>query len=176
MAFDKRLYTALYNLRIKIKDDARFRGERAPAVCSDEALAEMATLCPKKISDFEGINGIGKAFCDNYAEEFLKVILSFSATENEREVEISERTLGILRELEKKLVSINRRNRLLYMPKLSSKYAYDLFLSGVDKIERIIYDRAGAVICSVEDLPPEKLAEEKAKQAISEYIKNNHWV
>src|SRR5690606_29301384 len=98
-----------------------------PIICSDNALYRMAELLPKKLSDFEGISGIGKAFIDNYGERFLSVILEHLETPAEKTVNITSSAAEILKELEKKLVSINRRNRLLYMPKIANKYAFDLF-------------------------------------------------
>ena len=163
MALDKKLYNALYNLRQKIKDEARSRGERAPLVCTDEALEEMAELCPKKISDFEGVSGIGKAFIENYGDQFLGVILKNTAEENERGIGISQKTLETLRELEKKLVSINRRNRLLYAPKTSSRHTYDLFLCGQEICDKIIYGSGSACICSFDGLSGADCADEKAK-------------
>ena len=59
--------------------------------------------------------------------EFLAVILKNTEVKTEKKVNITASAADTLKELEKKLVSINRRNRLLYMPKLSAKYAYDIY-------------------------------------------------
>ena len=131
MTEDQELFQSLVALRQHIKDTAE--SERTPAVCSDEVLHEMARLVPVKLSDLESIPGIGKVFIDNYGEQFLRVI-----NRHERNVQgggflkvsINKSVLETLKELEKKLVNINKRNHLLYMPRIQSKYAVDLFNSG----------------------------------------------
>ena len=125
MAVDQQMYNELYRLRQRLKDIGKRTEGRAPIVCNDDALYEIAELCPKKLSDFEGVSGIGKTFIENYGEEFLAVILKYSEVPAEKAVNISDSTANTLKELEKKLVSINRRNRLLYMPKIANKYAFD---------------------------------------------------
>ena len=77
MAVNQQLYNELYRLRQRIKDRERQLQGRAPTVCTDNALYEIAELCPKKLSDFESIPGIGKTFIENYGEAFLKVILKY---------------------------------------------------------------------------------------------------
>ena len=68
------LYNDLYRLRQRIKDRERQVQGRAPTVCTDNALYEIAELCPKKLTDFQSVSGIGKTFIENYGEEFLAVI------------------------------------------------------------------------------------------------------
>ena len=50
MAFNQQLYNDLYRLRQRIKDRERQLQGRAPTVCSDNALYEIAELCPKKLT------------------------------------------------------------------------------------------------------------------------------
>ena len=141
MASNQKLYNELYRLRQRIKDRERQLQGRAPTVCTDNALYEIAELCPKKLSDFESISGIGKAFIENYGNEFLAVILKNTEVKTEKKVNITASAADTLKELEKKLVSINRRNRLLYMPKLSAKYAYDMYEIGSKSIFNLIYGK-----------------------------------
>ena len=124
---DRKMYNELLRLRQKFKDEGKRMQGRAPLVCSDDALFEIAELCPKKLSDFESVPGIGKSFIENYGEAFLQVILKYEEVPTEKTVSMTTSASDTLKELEKKLVSINRRNRLLYMPKVANKYAFDLF-------------------------------------------------
>lgn len=149
MAINQQMYNELYQLRQRIKDTGKRTEGRAPIVCNDDALYEIAELCPKKLSDFEGVSGIGKTFIENYGEEFLAVILKYSEVPAEKAVNISDSTANTLKELEKKLVSINRRNRLLYMPKAVNKYAFDLFPIGAENIENIIFNNESVTICTL---------------------------
>ncbi|MBE7067190.1 MAG: DUF4011 domain-containing protein [Ruminococcaceae bacterium] len=141
MAINQKLYDELYDLRQKIKDHERWTHGRAPTVCSDKALYEITELCPKKLSDFEGVSGIGKAFIENYGKAFLTVILKYTEVQTEKKIDITSSAAETLKELEKKLVSINRRNRLLYMPKAVNKYAYDLFDDGKNHLFDLIYGK-----------------------------------
>ena len=97
-------------------------------MCVATTLWPKSHRCvPQKLSDFEGITGIGKTFVENYGPQFLSVVRKYEASDAERVVPMCASTAETLKELEKKLVSINRRNRLLYLPRTSAKYALDLF-------------------------------------------------
>ena len=146
------MYRELSMLRQSIKEHGRRIQGRAPTVCSDEALFEIAEMCPKKLSDFEGIPGIGKSFIDNYGEQFLKVILRYQETDTEKAVNISSSTANTLKELGNKLVNINRRNRLLYMPKIANKFAFDLFACGKECAEKIIFGGSTSItVCDISE-------------------------
>ena len=72
----------LFELRDRLKADSRINTGRSQRICSDEAISEMASVLPRKISDFGLIQGLGKMFIRNYAQEFLAV-LNDNATESE---------------------------------------------------------------------------------------------
>lgn len=139
------LYNDLYRLRQRIKDREREIHGRAPTVCTDNALYEIAELCPKKLTDFESVSGIGKMFIENYGKEFLAVILKHTEVQTEKKINMSSSAAETLKELEKKLVSINRRNRLLYMPKMASKYAFDMFEVGSHYLFNLLYGKVPAI-------------------------------
>ena len=139
------LYDDLYRLRQRIKDRERQTQGRAPTVCTDNALYEIAELCPKKLTDFQSVSGIGKTFIENYGEEFLTVILKHTEVQTEKKINMSTSAAETLKELEKKLVSINRRNRLLYMPKTSNKYAFDMFEVGSHYLFNLLFGRVPAI-------------------------------
>lgn len=147
---DQALYYDLVKLRQKLKDYGKITQGRAPLVCNDEALVEIAKLCPKKLSDFESVPGVGKSFIENYGDAFLDVINKHQQVPTEKTVSVSGTAASTLKELEKKLVSINRRNRLLYMPKLASKYGYDLFHPSVNYVDSILFGNGKPItICDL---------------------------
>ncbi|MBQ8416158.1 MAG: HRDC domain-containing protein, partial [Clostridia bacterium] len=117
------LFEELYELRKKIREREKSRTGRSPVVCSDDSLREIVRLMPRKESDFYSIPGVGPAFVENFAGEFLAVLGSAAATGTGSHSDVE----GTLRELSKKLININKSNRILFLPKLSSKYAVDLF-------------------------------------------------
>ncbi len=155
MSVDYKLYNELVRLRETLKEQGRRTTGRAPLVCHDDALYAIAKMCPKKMSDLESIPGIGRAFIDNYGKNFVEVINMHYISSNEKTVNISNNASQILKELEKKLVSINRRNRLLYMPKLVNKYSYDLVSDDKTKLLSVLFTPGKTItICDLADNDP----------------------
>ena len=154
-----KLYCDLYNLREDLKEEGRREG-RAPLVCSDEALQDIARLKPKKMSDFDAIEGIGKMFKEKYGEAFLWVIQD-NLDNNEKSVTKGEHIDNTLRELEKKLVNINRRNRLLFAGTINSKYGYDLKYLEINNINRILFGSNYLSICDLD--------KDKSNESIKRY-------
>ena len=153
MEIHPQMYEELGKLRQRLKEEGRQAQGRTPVVCSDDALAEIAQMRPQKLSDFEGITGVGKTFVENYGLQFLSVVRKYEELDAERAVSMGASTAETLKELEKKLVSINRRNRLLYMRRASSKYAYDLF-SGENALAQRVLFGAGKPVVVVDVLHP----------------------
>ena len=116
------LFAALCNLRQELRAREKKLTGRTPTVCSDDSLREIVRLHPRKESDFYGIPGIGPAFVENFAGDFLKVLGNAGSADG-----TAETVSDTLHELSKKLININKSNRMLFMQKLSSKYAVDLF-------------------------------------------------
>ena len=158
----------LFALRQKIRDREKRKTGRTPVVCPDEAIHEMVRLMPRKPSDFRSIGGIGQAFVEHYAEEFLDVLCP-------EEIETEPRTQadveGTLRELSKKLININKSNRMLFLPKLSPKYAVDLFdASGRYNPLDILFSSSGETVIAEaadQDLPRTNPARERYKNLVT---------
>ena len=160
------LLEALYELRRNIRTREKERTGRSPVVCSDDSLNEMIRLMPRKASDFYSIPGVGPAFVENFAEEFLVVLKGKSAPSPEQKQSDVESTL---RELSKKLININKSNRMLFLPKLSSKYAVDLFgLSGrINPLDLLFKPTNEPIVIaqsSDQDLPRTDPARERYKE------------
>lgn len=150
MAINQKLYRELERLRAAFKEEGKRQTGRAPLVCSDEALFAIAEMCPRKMSDLEGIPGIGRTFIDAYGKYFIEVINKYETTDAEKTVGMSNKATETLKELEKKLVSINRRNRLLYMPKMSNRYAYDLLSNdSINPLDIIFGNGSPVTICDL---------------------------
>lgn len=153
MGFNQQLYNELYTLRQRLKDDGRWSNGRAPIVCTDEALFEIVRLLPQKISDFTAVSGLGKTFIEQYAEIFLKTILKHSQASTAKGLQMNSTTSSTLKELEKKLVSINRRNRLLHMSRIVNKYAFDLFDTPIRyDLQQLLFGKGKSmVVCDVKE-------------------------
>lgn len=122
---NEELLSELTAKRDEIRERTAADGRRSP-VCSDEAVSELVRLRPRTKEELTYVPGLGKVFAEKYGEEFLSILDSY----REAEETDSERMLPAVRErlknLENRLINVNRRNRLLYMPKISGKYALDL--------------------------------------------------
>ena len=98
-------------------------------VCTDAALWELARLRPKTKKELTYVSGLGKTFEQKYGDEFMEILGEY----HRQRMSASEVMVPYVREtlknLENRLVNINRRNRLLYMPKLSPRYGVDLVVS-----------------------------------------------
>ena len=118
------LLKELTELRNKLREQKGADG-KTPRVCTDESLAELAKLQPKSKSDLLYVSGLGKTFVEKYGDEFFAVIKKY----NDKSVKSSmlqPEMRETLKNLEHRLVNINKRNRLLYMPKTSANLTCDL--------------------------------------------------
>ncbi len=163
------LLEALFELRQDIRDREKQATGRTPVVCPDTALREMVRLQPRKASDFNSIGGIGPAFVERYAEEFLELLNANveAPTENKTQSDVEV----TLRELSKKLINLNKSNRMLFLPKLSPKYAVDLFdASGRYNPLDLLFNATGPMTISEaadQDLPRTNPARERYKNLVN---------
>lgn len=146
---DQKLYNELYRLREKYKIYTKSKDGRASTICTDDALIEIVRLKPKKLDDFKGVKGIGTTFIENYGNKFLEVILKYQE-QNEIEIAMKPKVISTMKELEKKLVNINKKNRLLSLNNLTNKYAYDLCDVGDDLFDKIIFSNKSFEICNID--------------------------
>ena len=167
----RQLYYELVRLRDYYKEYGRRKTGRAPLVCSDDALISLVELCPKKLDDFYNVPEIGEHFVEYYAENFLNVIRKYSMEEAEYEVEMTPEQEHILKELEKKLTSINSRNRLLYFPRLTNKTGCDLSsIEDREALERFLIGKKRLTIDSDTD-PEENFLYKRSRQVTREASK-----
>ena len=164
------LLEALFALRKKIREREKRKTGRSPVVCSDDSLREIIRLMPRKASDFYSISGIGPAFVENYANEFLALLDDGETVTDNDEYQASD-VEGTLRELSKKLININKSNRTLFLPKLSPKYAVDLFdASGRYNPLDILFESTEPVViadATDQDLPRTDPARERYKNLVN---------
>lgn len=163
MGINIKMYNELSLLRQKLKEEGKSTQGRKPLVCTDEALRQIVEICPKRLNDFACVPGIGDTFIENYGEEFLKVIRKYNETIAEKAIQMPPDVASIIKELEKKLVRINRRNRLLYMPKLANKYAHDLFDVSGKVFDLLFGNKQTVKICDIATAPLESRREEISK-------------
>ena len=62
MDSEENLYKELVQLRKKLREEHTAENGKAPQICSDEALMEMARRMPTKLEDLTAIDGIGQRF------------------------------------------------------------------------------------------------------------------
>lgn len=140
-SMDNALYEKLVLLRSAIeKEWARKRKNKQAVVHSvnipDDLLISVAELVPRTLDELKVIRGVGDSFIENYGEQFLSVIHNYLQTLQYDQA--NDKELEILQKLSNKLVNINQKNRLLYMGKISKKYAFDLMSLDEKKVQKII--------------------------------------
>lgn len=164
MEINEKMYNELYRCRQDIKRIIKAKTGKTPLVCSDDALWAIAELCPKKLSDFDSVPGIGQTFIKSYGQFFITRIRNYEETEMEKTVEMIPSVMDTMKELEKNLVSINKRNRLLYMPKLANKYAFDLFDTGEECVKKLLFGKGDFVtICDTAQVTDDTAQSEEMK-------------
>lgn len=156
----------LRRLRQSLKEQEKLQTGRTPTVCSDESIEEMIRLRPQKTSDFYSIPGVGPAFVEHYSRAFLAVLNNGNGNHS-----VNNSTVDTLRELSKKLINITRNNRMLYMPKLSAKYAVDLFdpAERYNPLEILFGDGSPVTVAdiSAQDLPRTDPARDRYRNLVN---------
>lgn len=117
----------LQRKRSRLRDESRQKEK--PLVFSD---TDLATLVSKKPRTKEELNQLVKIDY-RYQQEILDIINAICNNE-ENFCDLNGEVKNTLRELEKKLVEINKRNRMLYVPKLPLA-SYDLNTSLNDPLD-----------------------------------------
>lgn len=118
----------LYEELVKVRNSLKKKfvsAEKAPAICSDDTLKRIAAAAPTRGEDLQCIPGVGKTFVEKYGAYFMEPLEKFHK-ESAANAKITDDVRKTLKNLENRLVNINKRNRLLYMGKIYEKYAYDL--------------------------------------------------
>lgn len=146
---DQQLYQNLYSLRDSIKVQVKRREGKAPTVCTDTALQEIVRLRPLKKDDLYAVTGIGKTFVEKYGDEFVAIVQKWTEKAIVHTENINDSTRKTLKELEKKLVNINKKNKLLYMPKLPDKLGFDLYAKNCTNPYAVLFSEDSNVICNV---------------------------
>lgn len=128
----QQLYRVLEKLRRDIKRSERAEYGRTPTVCNDNALQWLVEMRPTSKEALSSVTGVGDSFIENYGDIFIDAINEFALDDAEKKIVMSHEQEHILRELEKKLTSINKRNRLLYFARLTNKTGVDLMINEDD--------------------------------------------
>lgn len=141
------LYSALSSLRERIRHDEMKDDGHIPDICSDGSLHEMVEKMPSSPDEMSSIKGLGPGFVDDYGGAFLEVIQRYRSG-NENGSDMDRKTIKILRELEKKLVNINKNNRMLYQGRIARNITYDLTgIAGVNFSDILFGNKRSVRLC-----------------------------
>ncbi|MCF7925368.1 MAG: HRDC domain-containing protein [Candidatus Izimaplasma sp.] len=118
----------LYELD-KLRDNLHYHHHlKSPtAICSDNALREIAEKMPLKASDFLAISGINQIFIKRYGTDFLQVIKTYNQTIN-HEKSLTKDAYQVLDHYKDRLTNLNRRNKNLYMGRTTKRHSIDMTL------------------------------------------------
>ena len=118
MNIDNLLKEELIRKKARLINESK--AKEKPLVISDEDILKLVKYKPQTKEEFNKLVKVDY----RYTQEFLDIISAISKeTNNLRDLTLE--VSNTLKELEKKLVEINKRNRLLYLPKLPAA-SYDL--------------------------------------------------
>ena len=119
---NQNLLRELTNLRDRLKNNSGIQTGRVATICSDKALLSLAEKEPRSLNEMLLIDGVGKTFVDNYGDQFLEIIEKYRQNDvHTMGIQMDDRKANLLKELEKNLVDISKRNKLLYLAKSSAK-------------------------------------------------------
>ena len=128
------LYKKLYDYREKLRD--RENKHTPTAVIADAPLKSLSRLKPTTLDDMLKVSGIGKTFVQKYGVGFLNVILS---EQQPQKLKIMRSEVkDTLKSLQARLTNVNRRNRMLYLPKIAQGRTVDLFGAGDNVIDALL--------------------------------------
>lgn len=119
---NNKLYQKLYDYREKLRD--REKKHTPTAIIADEPLKALARSKPTSTDDMLKIRGIGQAFVSNYGVGFLNIILA-----EQKPIKLTMMRAEVrdtLKNLQSRLTNVNRRNRMLYLPKPVPGRALDI--------------------------------------------------
>ena len=103
-----------------------------------EQIEELARLNPVKVSDLQAIKGFGNTFQDKYGTLLITRLQHFNLQETT--LDQSNQIHSTLSELQKRLINISKRNRLLYVAKTSPKTTFDLAYLGSEGLKTLLFE------------------------------------
>ena len=152
--YDEKMYRELYTLRERLKAEGKRNTGRTPVVCSDEALMAIAEMKPKTPDDLESIPGLGKAFRENYGDQFLDCVQANDVADMSRVRTINDNCCNTLRKLSQKLVNLNAKNPMLFCGKRQLKKLADAYRPDRDIRELIHGTMKSFVLCDAKGCKP----------------------
>ena len=127
MQLNSKVKNELLELRDRLRKEFIIDGNTSK-ICSDKAVEEIANKLPQSIEEFKNINTVGTIFIERHAELFLDIIKEIQQEEMHSEkVQLKPQIIKTLNHLQQQLIKINRRNRMLYFPRIRKRDSIDLF-------------------------------------------------
>lgn len=94
-------------------------------ICPDISLREMSAKRPLQASDFLAISGLNQVFVELYSRDFLRVIRKYQKS-SIHERKLSKDAYGIIDHYKDRLTNLNRRNKNLYMGRITKRHSLDM--------------------------------------------------
>lgn len=140
------LYEKFTAHRQKLRDK---ENKNTPSgIIADAPLKALARSKPTTLDDMQKITGIGKAFCAKYGQGFLDIILA--DLKPTKLTMMRKEARETLKSLQSRLTNLNKRNRMLYLPKITSGRVNDLFsggCAGADVVEVLLSGKGSVKLC-----------------------------
>lgn len=139
MQLDENLLNKLFELRAQLKEKEKKETGRTPVICSDEALYDIATYKPRAPYEFESLPGLGRAFSEKYGQIFADTVGSFA--DKGFTTKMSGDITRTLKELEKNLITLNKKNRLLFTTQLRPRDSFDMSIEAPEDAIKFLFGK-----------------------------------
>lgn len=115
---------------------------------NDEQIQDLARLNPLKTEDLKAVKGLRQPQIDAYGDLVLDTLQNMAV-----EVDLaSEATIqNTLSELQKKLINLSKRNRLLYLAKAQSRSAIDLYQEDVQPLLDLLFQNQKLELLKIDE-------------------------
>lgn len=144
MKLDEELLNKLFELRANLKEKEKKETGRTPVICSDESLYDIATYKPRAPYEFESLPGLGHAFSEKYGQIFADAVCAFA--DKGFTTKMSGDISKTLKELEKNLITLNKKNRLLFSTQLRPKDSFDMSVEAPEDAIKLLFGKKQKII------------------------------
>ena len=129
MHMNEKVLEELIEFRDRLRKETPTESGRTATICTDKALQSIASNMARSLDEMRNLDNVSKEFVEKYGKQFLQVVKRniVSNDDSQKGYQMTDNQASVLKELEKNLVDINRRNKLLYLAKSQATYSQDLF-------------------------------------------------
>ena len=120
----------------KLNQQIAYQNDLSKGPFTEEQLLDMARLNPLKLEDLKAVKGLRQPQIDQYGPLVLETLANSA---QEMDLKSEQGIQNTLAELQKKLINLSKRNRLLYLAKATTRSAIDLFQEPIEPLLDLLF-------------------------------------